>query len=499
MLWLLIYLGLFLGLTLGLYQILRRFEAVRRVVVSYHVLVVLLAVLIFIIMAQAEGLIRPDFLKTYGAFGDFLIGAVVFFAALVALRLADLVLVGHLLGKRLGIAISVIARHIAIVILLAVTLIVVLTQAGWEIGPLLATSAIGTAIIGLALQDVLGNVIAGVALQAEHPFKVGDWVQIGEYMGQVIEMNWRATRLATLDSDHVILPNSTVAREKIRNFNSPNPVEARHLEVGVEYGAPPGKVKAVLLEAAQGAEGVLSHPAPQIWVVDYGDFAITYEIKFWLDRFVEHHEIQDNVMTRIWYLFKRNNITIPFPIRNIFHHGAGQVFARDVLRPGSEEVTGILRSVDLLQALSDEEVNTLSSRLEVAIFTAGEALVRQADAGDSFLIISDGEVSVRVNNTEVATLSDRDHFGEMSLLTGEPRSATVVAVRDTRVLVIDRECFETVLKGNPAVVEKMSEVLERIHAENLEKLKARGVADREAKPTSARSLLTRVRKFFRLP
>ncbi|KPJ55254.1 MAG: hypothetical protein AMS16_04320 [Planctomycetes bacterium DG_58] len=492
-----------LALVHGVYRILARFESVRKVVISYHILAVLVLVLVFALSvmdwAVEKGWIEgvPALLRNE-TFLKILIGMIVFFAVLVVLRLVDLVLVDYLLGKRLGVHISVIARHIAIVILLAVAIVMVLGAFEVPITPLLATSAIGTAIIGLALQDVLGNVIAGVALQAERPFAVGDWVEIGEIMGRVVEMNWRATKLATLDDDYVILPNSTVARNRIRNFAAPRLNEARHLYVGVEYGQPPGKVKSVLMEAVQGADGVLSRPTPKVWVVEYGDFAIKYEIKFWLDRFADHQIIQDNVMTRIWYLFRRNDITIPFPIRNVFHYRLRQGFVADVLQPGSDEVTAILQSVQRLQPLSREELSALSYRLTVALYTADEVLVREDEPGASFLIIASGKVSVRVDGAEVATLTDRDHFGEMSLLTGEPRNATVVALAETRVLIIDRDCFESIIKANPAVADALSKELERIHAENLAKLQAKGVADPGAKPQTAGTLLKLVRRFFGL-
>lgn len=488
----------YLLLTHALYRILSRFEPVRKVVISYHVLMVLLAVLIFHAFAQKLGVTEEDLMQLDRTYMKVLLGVIAFFAVLVVLRLVDSVFVGYFLGQRLGIRISVIARHLAVVIILAATVILALAVCGVKVGPLLATSAVGTAIIGLALQDVLGNVIAGVALQAERPFKVGDWVHIGDIMGRVVEMNWRATKLATLDYDHVILPNSTVSRERIRNYCAPGPVEARHLHVGVEYGAPPGRVKSVLMEATLGAEGVLHDPAPKIRLIDYGDFAITYDIKFWLDRFADHDDIQDAVMTRVWYLLRRNDITIPFPIRNVFHHRGAQTFAEPILQPGSPEVTEILHGVELVRSLNEEEIGRLSNRLTVALFDTGEVLVRQDEPGDSFLIIASGKVSVRVNDSEVATLSDRQHFGEMSLLTGEPRSATVVALTDTRVLIIDRECFESILKANPAVAERLSQVLERINAQNLARMQAQGVADPQAKPTPARSLLKLVRGFFGL-
>lgn len=496
--WLVLYEAIFLVLSLGLYQILRRFELVRRVVVTYHVLVLLLGALVFISTAPELGVIGPESAILNETFLKVFWGTLLFFGVLLILRLIDVFLVGYLVSRRLGIHISVLARHLAVVILLATTLILVLAAYQVPITPLLATSAVGSAIIGLALQDMLGNVVSGVALQAERPFKVGDWIQLGEYEGRVVEMNWRATRLATRDNDHVILPNSTVAREKIRNYQAPGPLEARHLKVGIEYVAAPARVKAVLLEATLGAEGVLAYPAPRIWLTNYGDFAITYEIKFWIDRFADWPDIEDRVMTRIWYLLRRNRITIPFPIRDVYQRQVELDTSKLGPQPGSPEVTAILRTIELLKPLSAEELQTVSHRLKVALYTGEEVLVHQDQPGDSFFIIDSGRVSVRANGMEVAQLGDRDHFGDMSLLTGQPRNATVVALTDTRVLIIDRECFETVLRANPAVAEKLSETLEWIQTENAAKLEAQGLAASQTGPKSARSILAMVRRFFRL-
>jgi small-conductance mechanosensitive channel len=202
-------------------------------------------------------------------------------------------------------------------------------------------------------------------------FRVGDWVRIGDLEGRVIEMNWRATRLATLDDDHLILPNSAVARERIRNFNAPTAVEARRVRVGVEYGVAPAAVKSVLIQAARDAYGVLERPAPKVRLITYGDSAITYEIKFWIDRFEERDDIEDGVMTRVWYLLRRNEITIPFPIRDVYQHNVVPAAPRRGLCPGSKEVTDILRGVELLQPLDEHVLSGLSSRLRVALYAAG--------------------------------------------------------------------------------------------------------------------------------
>jgi len=483
-----------------LYRVLARYRPVRRVVLTYHIILLLAAAFLVVWMGGREFLpdgrtLIPPLEEIDASLTKVFIGAVIFMGTMLLLRLADNVLFGYLLAKHTDIRISGLARAIAVVIALVATLLILLASFGVPIGPFLATSAIGTAIIGLALQDVLGNVIAGIALQAERPFKVGDWVQIGEVEGKVVEMTWRATVLQTLQDDYVILPNSAVAKDKILNFYAPTRLEARRVRVGVEYVAAPGRVKAVLSEATLGAEGVLHEPKPKIRLVDYGDFAITYEIKYWIDRFGRRDDIRDNVMTRIWYLFRRNRITIPFPIRNVFHHRPDPKDRPPVIRRGSDEAKAILREVELLGPLSDEEVALVADRLEVLVFNAGEVLVRQDDPGDSFFIIVDGTVSIRVDNHEVGTLGPRDFFGEMSLLTGRPRAATVVAQADTRVLVIDHPCFESVLRAHPAVAETLAEVLQRIEAENVERLRALGSAP-ATPPATARSLLGSVLKFF---
>jgi small-conductance mechanosensitive channel/CRP-like cAMP-binding protein len=487
----------FLVVAVVLYLILRRFKPVRRVVISWHLLAVLLAFRIFTLLAAASPLAKDLPWISESRFNNVLNGVLIVFGVMTLLRAADAFLVEHLLGSRLEVRISSLARHLVIILLIAGTIIVVLSAYGVEITGLVATSAVASAVIGLALQDTLGNLIAGIALQSERSFKSGDWIRVGDLDGRVIEMTWRTTRLSTLDDDLVIVPNSMLARERIRNFQVPTTVQARRLSVGVEYGAPPARVKAVLAEAAAGAECVLADPAPRVRLISFGDFAVTYEIKYWIDRYAEREDIADRVMTRVWYLLRRHRISIPFPIRDVHMHPAAEHETHALLRPHSDEVRALLRSVELLRPLSDDEVAEVADSLDVELYTAGEELVRQGEPGDSFFFIAEGHVSVRIDGLEVAKLGPRDYFGEMSLLTGEPRGATVVALVDTQVLAVDRACFETVLRANPAVAEALAKTLERLSAENVAKLQARGVAV-EAAPKSAGFILDLVRKLFRL-
>src|SRR5690606_13193402 len=150
----------------------------------------------------------------------------------------------------------------------AAVALVVLRAAGVELGSLLTTSALLTAVIGLSLQDTLGNLFAGLAIQAQQPFEVGDWIQHDptdqETMGRVVEINWRATRVLTVDNVEVTIPNGALARASIRNFSRPTAEVRRSVTITVAAHVPPNEVHRLFAEAVAGTPGVLSHPAPDV-------------------------------------------------------------------------------------------------------------------------------------------------------------------------------------------------------------------------------------------
>jgi CRP-like cAMP-binding protein len=316
-------------------------------------------------------------------------------------------------------------------------------------------------IIGFATQDMLGNIIAGLALQVGKPFVLGDWLLVENRYAQVIEINWRATRLLTNDDITIEITHRQMAGQTIVNLNKPTRRHAMRISVGIDYSAPPTRVKDVLLHATANAKGVAPDPRPKVYLKNFGDSTIEYEIKFWMDDQTLYYEICDLIRTNAWYGLKRHGIKIPFPIRTLQLERP----ARDKDQEVQAAARIILRQLPLFKSLSDEQLDALLPRGHVVHFGRGETLIHQGANGDSMFILVNGEANVVAERngmqTHIASLKSGDCFGEMSLLTGEQRSATVVANTDCEAVEIGKPVLANSLRENPELLTKLSELLAR--------------------------------------
>ncbi len=325
-----------------------------------------------------------------------------------------------------------------------------------DIGAIMTTSAILSVVVGLALQESLSNVFAGIMLTIDRPYKAGDWIEIDGKEGKVLDSNWRSTRVLTRDDDIIYVPNSTMAKGNIVNLTDPTPEHLCRKKIGIEYGAPPNKVRNVLINVMSHVDGVLKTPPPDVHIVEYADHAVQYDLRFWIVEYDRRVKIESEIMRSVWYHLKREGIAIPFPIRELH-------IRREKPAQRPEEVIGLLRKVDFLQALKEEEVSMLAEDLSHHLFGRGEAVCKQGDPGSTFYIIKSGVIAVKVKKddteVEVARLQPGSYFGEMSLLAGDPRSATCVALEDSELLCLDRETFGVLLQENPPVAAAMSDIL----------------------------------------
>ena len=207
-----------------------------------------------------------------------------------------------------------------IVLVLAFAGLLVLLQRAFpsvNLTPLPLTSGALSIVVGLALKDLLENLIAGIVLSIQRPFNVGDWIQISDTEGEIAAINWRTTVIRTRRNDHVQIPNNVVMREKTTNFDHPGPLHRRYIHVGVTYATPPGVAVRALLEAAGRVEGVLQSPPPEAHFLDYADSSLVYQLRVWIDNYASMPEIESDVRKAVWYSFKRHGITIPFPQRDV--------------------------------------------------------------------------------------------------------------------------------------------------------------------------------------
>jgi small-conductance mechanosensitive channel/CRP-like cAMP-binding protein len=369
----------------------------------------------------------------------------------------------------------------------------------WLTG-LLAGSGIAAIILGLAGQNLLGGIIAGMSLQINRPYKVGDWLQVGEKYAEVMEINWRSTRLRTNDAIYLDIPNNEIVSHTIVNLHYPTEVHAMRVRVGLEYHVPPNLVKDVLVRAASNANGVLAHPPVRVFLVDFSDHAIVYEVKFFMGNHARINEINDAVRTNIWYALKRQRLNIPFPIRTLH-------LQRRVGRPaeeGHEEAQQILRGEPVFEYLTDTQLENLVKQARLNHFGHGERVIEEGADGDSMFILLRGTASVSVAKNgasiQVATLGPGDCFGEMSLLTGEKRSATVRADGDCYVMEIGKPVMADVIRESPGCLEQLSDLLakRKIETEGILK-EAASEEQTETKQREYRAnFMRRLRTFFEL-
>src|SRR5881398_1047158 len=365
---------------------------------------------------------------------------------------------------------------------------------------LLAGSGVIAIILGFAGQGFFSGIIGGVAIQINRPYKVGDWLQVGERFAEVMEINWRSTRLRTNDAIYLDIPNNEMVSHTIVNLHYPTVVHAMRIRVGVEYKNPPSRVKDALFRAASTAEGVLAEPKVKVFLVDFADFAVIYEIKFYMGNHARINEINDAVRTNIWYELKRQGITIPFPIRTLHvERRAAPVAYEDY-----DEALTILREEPLFECLSDAQIDNLVKEARLNYFGRGENVIKEGAEGDSMFVLLRGAARVWVSKNgssiPVATLSAGDCFGEMSLLTGESRTATVQAESDCYVLEIGKPVMADVIRDSPDCLERLSELLARRKMENegvLKEAASQGQNEKKEREYQA-SFLKRLQSFFEL-
>lgn len=388
-------------------------------------------------------------------------------------------------------------------IIFLVTLLLVLSygyHAEAQLTGILAGSGVVAIVLGFAGQNFLANILGGISLQLNRPYKVGDWLKVGETYAEVREINWRSTRLRTNDDIYLDIPNNEMVSHQIVNLHYPTEVHAMRIRVGVEYKNPPNRVKDALIRAAQSANNVLPNPPVRVFLVDFADFAVIYEIKFYMGNHARINETNDAVRTNVWYELKRQGITIPFPIRTLH---VERKAARSVDEEQAE-ARAILRGEALFECLSDQQVDSLVKQSHVSNFGRGERVIQEGAEGDSMFVLLRGaaKVSVSKNGSSipVATLNSGDCFGEMSLLTGERRTATVRAETDCHVMEIGKPVMADVLREAPDCLERLSELLAKRRMENEGIL--REAATQSQNDTTEReytaSFLHRLKIFFEL-
>lgn len=361
--------------------------------------------------------------------------------------------------------------------------------------PLFTGSTILGIVVGLALQDTLGNLFAGLAIQADQSFQVGDVISVGALGTGVVEgVSWRGVKIRTFQNKLLVISNAALGKEAIEVAPKAN-LNARLVFFTTVYSASPANIALRVREAIRISENVSQKLRPIVRIRSLGTDGIDWEVKYWLEDYSKYNDSDALVRQRIWYVCQRENIPFAFPTRTLHIEPKSDDIAPEEI---INTIVEHLNRVSIFSPLSDEEIERLANASTSRIYAPGEAIVKQGQEGNSMFVIIRGSVKVQIPENDyqktVNTLAEDDFFGEMSLLTGQPRTANVIAIVETEVLRIDKNGLKPILEGNPSLVDAISELVE----ERKLVLRTETDVDAEEKVSPKKGALKSIRKFFGL-
>lgn len=369
------------------------------------------------------------------------------------MRLALLVLFEWLLISRFEIQVPRLARDvIALVLYLLLAAAILRASLGIEVGTLLGSAAVLTVVLGFALQETLGTLLSGLALTWEQRFQAGGWIEIDGVVGEVLELGWRSLVLRTTLGERVLIPNSQVARSRVRLLGEGDQAVAVPLRLGVAYEAPPHAVKEVLTRVAADLPRVLAHPAPQVLAREFADSAVTYECRLWTREPWRSADLADAFYTSAHAALKRAGMEIPFPQRSVHMVAASRAEADPL-----GMARAALARCALFAGLPGGAIAALAGSSRWQEYVSGEAVVREGEVSRALYVIAGGEAAVERGGAEIARVGAGEVFGEMAFLSGAPRAATVRAVRAFKVVEVDNRAFAALLAEHGELAQELAE------------------------------------------
>jgi small-conductance mechanosensitive channel len=320
---------------------------------------------------------------------------------------------------------------------------------------------IGSLVIALALQDTLSNLVSGFLLIIESPFKLGDWIEVGDLRGEVIEINWRAVRLKTLDRDIIIIPNGNLGKENICNYSLLDPLHTVRLKMKFSYLDHPDLVRQILLEVALSVDGIQSLPLPEIDPQVYQNTYIEYEIRFCIIHYSQIEAIEDEFLRKAYYAIRRHHLQFPFADKIEYRIDRLPVDFDNT----PEGIIEILRSLHLFDRLEQTTIQYLTQYAKVELFGVGEIIVSAGAFDRAFYVLLSGKVLLSVNDhsgkkQEITYLSEGEFVGEMVFLPGEPNYVSATVIETTKVIKIAPVAIAYLIQHYPKFALEMSHFID---------------------------------------
>jgi small-conductance mechanosensitive channel len=392
----------------------------------------------------------------------------------------------------------------------------VLKSAGVTASSVVTTSAIVSGVLALSLQATLGNILGGVALQLDGSVHVGDWVQLADgTQGRVVAIRWRHTVVETRNWDSVVVPNANLLAQNIVLLGKRGGKPLQHrmwVYFNVDFRYSPSRVTDVVREAlcATPIEGVAEDPKPSVICYDFAkdgrDSFAYYAARYWLTDLASDDPTSSRVRTRIFTALQRAGIPLARPAQTLFVQAEEDPAARAVRQ--KDRRVHALERVDLFHSLTRDERDFVADHLMYAPFTAGETCTKQGAVAHWLYVLCAGQVEIRRHvdggptsqtTRAVATIEAPSFFGEMGLMTGEPRTADVVALTDVECYRLDKPGLQRILEDRPEVAEQFSKMLAKRRVELVTALEGLDAEGRLARMQSEQTrILDKIQEFFGL-
>jgi len=338
-------------------------------------------------------------------------------------------------------------------------------QSSIDLVGLVTTSAVLTAVLGLAAQDPLKDLVGGLSLQLEGVIREDDWVEIEGQIGRVHSISWRDTELNSLNGSRLIFPHANTNSKTIQNFTR-NGAHASRMIIGLDYNMPPHIAKSIMGKISDSHPLVLQKPARIIRISTFEESTINYEWINWVNDFSQSRQLRGDLQEQLWYALRRNGFSFPFSVKDVR-------LTRTIRRPESTpENTGslaratfqLLKNNDLFSVLSDKHISKLVEQSSSCSYGPGEIIAIEEEYGDSLFMLIDGKVSIikadmTAEATEITQLVKGDICGEMTVFTDAPRSATIRSINHSEVLEIHRHAIAELIDEEPILLERFSQLI----------------------------------------
>ncbi len=342
-------------------------------------------------------------------------------------------------------------------------------EAGVDLSGIVATSAVITAVLAFSMQDTLGNILGGLALQLDNSVEIGDWIKVDDVSGKVVEVHWRFTAIETRNWETVIVPNSQLMKSKfsVLGRHGDDPVQWRRwVWFNIGFDTSPSRVIQTANNAIRSAviPNMAKTPEPNCVLMDFSDSYGRYAIRYWLTDLQADDPTDSEVRDHLYAALQRANIRLAFPEHSVhvIKENEKHEQARHLKHIHSRIDT--LRKVELFSASEEDELLAIAEKLKFAPFAKGDVITHQGDVAHWLYIITEGNADVYLevpgqDRRKLSTLHQGDFFGEMGLMTGAPRTATVIAASDIECYRLDKESFQEFVHKRPALADEITKVL----------------------------------------